>query len=251
MPRTVHATAFALLFVLSLAVPAAAEEAVTRIIVAGPSWAGFTNRDGTGLYHEILRGIFAPLGIEIVREYMPSPRAYERIAGGLADMQACSAFAEPPLILARHPMYEGDFHVLYKTGRIGPWRGLETLRNRKCAWRIAYYDAGNFPVPVQAHEVKTGREALDLILRDRVDFYVDDGNLIRETLSEVGPLVDPSEFGIRAIGRRAYRPVFSDTPRGRRIRRLYDEGIERLYHSGRLREIFEKWGQPLPHYDIP
>ena len=244
-------TVLSLLLVLVPTASASAEEAVTRIIVVGPSWANFTNKDGTGLYHDILREIFTPLGIEVVHEYMPTPRAYEQVAAGLADMQTCSASIRPPLIMAKHPMYEGDFSALYKEDRLGAWRGIETLRGRKCAWRIAYYDEESFPVPVQVHEVKTGREALDLVLRDRVDFYVDDRNLLHETLTSVETLMAPDQFNIQTIGRRSYLPVFNDTPRGRHIMHLYDEGMARLHGSGRLEEIFRRWGQPLPHYDLP
>jgi hypothetical protein len=50
------------------------------------------------------------------------------------------------------------------------------------------------------------------------------------------------------VGERRYYPVFNDSPRGRRLLRLYDEGMARMARSGELRRIFKKWGHRYPDY---
>ena len=52
--------------------PAMADDAGT-IITAGPSWERFTNEDGHGLYHDIIKLVFA--GYQVKHLYVPTVQA--------------------------------------------------------------------------------------------------------------------------------------------------------------------------------
>ncbi|EGB15539.1 hypothetical protein DND132_2335 [Pseudodesulfovibrio mercurii] len=223
-------------------------EGVTEVITAGPSWETFTNRDGTGLYHEVLDAVFALYGIAVRHEYVPSDRADELVRLGWADMMLCDDRAEPPLRLARLPLYVNDYYVFFRKDRIGPWRGGESLRGREVAAQKGFYHDWDFPVPVRIREMPSGVKCLEMVLLGRSDFYVDDMAFIRHSMRQ-GPCFTPADFDIRRAGRRSYHPMFNTGPRSDKVIRMYEEGMRRLHGEGRLRPIYEKWGHTYPDFD--
>lgn len=233
--------------------PARGDGLPDRIISASPSWTSFTNRDGTGLYHEILAGIFSPLGIRVEHRYTNANRGVHLIRKGLADVYTCrnNTYGFDDLILGRHPMYEGKFYAIFKKSRIPGWHGIATLTGRKVIWRRGYYDPREFKASFDVLETDSGTAALAQIVLERGDFYIDDLNLIRDSISQSQFAVPMEEYEIKPVGSRTYHPVFKDSPRGRQLKDLFDRGIEQLHRSGQLQKIFEKWHHPYPEYHLP
>jgi len=231
-------------------VPAKASE---RIVSASPSWKSFTNRDGTGLYHEILAAVFSPFGIRVEHRYTNANRGLHLIKKGLADVYTCqvSTGEFKDLMLARYPMYQGRFYALYKKSRIQNWQGPATLADKRAVWRRGYYCAHEFEPSFYILETDSGTAALAQVILGRADFYIDDLNLIKDSISATPFSFNMEEYGIRPVGSRAYHPVFKDSPRGRQILGIYHKAIEALHRSGRLKQIFDKWEHPYPDYDLP
>lgn len=221
-----------------------------EIVVVGPSWNKFTNHDGTGLYHEILDKIFTDHGVPVRRIYVSSQRGYDLVAAGKADMMTCRDLASSPLFLARHAMYEGDFHCFFNLKRQGAWQGPQSMAGKAVVFRLSYYAPKNFPEGTILKEVKTADAALGMVVLGRADFYIDDLNFINESVKASTIPFNKDDYGIQVAGRRQYFPVLRETPRGRQIEEMYAKGIERLHASGELQAIFEKWGFPYPHYEF-
>jgi len=232
---------------LLLLLPSAASASdIAEVVTTSPAWDTFTNQDGTGLYHEVLREVFALYDITVRHEYATSNRAEELVREGSADMMTCDDVAAAPLRLARYPLYSNAYYAFFNKRRIGRWRGGESLRDKVVLVQPGYYSAENFPVPVILREVMTGAQAVSMILMDRADFYVDDLTLIHESLEENTIPYEEDDFTTRQVGRRAYFPLFSTTPRAKRINRMYEEGLLRLFREGRLQPIYAKWGYTCP-----
>lgn len=223
-------------------------ERITEVISAGPSWETFTNKDGTGLYHEILDAVFALYGIAVRHEYVPSDRADELVRLGWADMMLCDDRADPPLRLARYPLYVNYYYVLFNKHRIGPWKGAESLRDKEIAAQKGFYHDWDFPVPVRIREMASGVKCLEMVLLGRLDFYVDDMAFIRDSIGRE-PAFDHADFDIRKAGRRSYHPMFNTTPRSNLVIKMYDNGMRTLHRQGALRPIYEKWGHTYPEFD--
>jgi hypothetical protein len=241
----------ALLAILLLPVSARCVEPVERItevISAGPSWETFTNKDGTGLYHEVLDAVFALYGITVRHEYVTSERADELVRLGWADMMICDDRADPPLRLARYPLYVNDYHVFFDKSRIGPWKGAESLRDKEIAAQKGFYHDWDFPVPVRIREMASGVKCLEMVLLGRSDFYVDDMAFILESMARESEF-DRDAYDIRKVGRRSYHPMLNTTPRSNRVVRMYDQGMRSLHELGALRPIYEKWGHTYPEFD--
>ena len=240
----------ALFLLMTLGVqPCLADETITEVISTSPSWDKFTNRNGTGLYHEVLSEVFGLYGVKVRHEYGTSERAEELVMTQEADFMTCDDRAKPPLVLAKHPLYINDFYVFYKTSHFTPWKGVETIRDHEVLSQAGFYFQDNFPVPVKLKYVISGGQAVDMISMDRSDFYVDDLTLIKQSLADAKEPLNMSQYSFQVVGRRSYYPMFKNTPRGLKVMEMYDQGMETLHKQGRLRKHYEKWGFQYPYDD--
>mgnify|MGYP001368238265 CR=1 FL=1 len=222
---------------------------IKKVVTTSPSWDTFTNRDGTGLYHEIMQKVFSLHGITVEHLYSKSGRSEKLVADNQADIMMCDDKPYPSLVMGRYPMYQNDFYVFYKKERIGPWRGVETLRDREVLSQATYYDHENFNVPVTVKDVQTGEQALKMIVWDRSDFYVDDMTLIRQSMKSSTISFQPEEYAINKVGSRSYFPLFNTSARGKRLQEVYAKGIYTLHKRGELKPIYDKWGYKYPDFE--
>lgn len=228
--------------------PERSAEAVSEVVSAGPSWNSFTNKDGTGLYHEVLDAVFALYGVKVRHEYVPSDRADELVRLGWADMMTCDDRAELPLRLARYPLFVNDYFVFFNKDRIGPWKGPDSLRGKEIVAQKGFYHTWDFPVPVRIREMSSGARCLEMVLLGRSDFYVDDLSFIKDSISKVSKF-DRRKYDFRKAGKRSYHPMFNTTPRSDVVIKMYDDGMRTLHEQGALRPIYEKWEHPYPDFD--
>ena len=165
---------------------------------------------------------------------------------GHADIYMCDTEIFSGLQMSELPMYEGEFHALFRTEKFPSWEGIASLKNRKLVWRLGYYSPGDFTVPVRFEETVTGSDALNRVLRGSADFYIDDINLIRETIESLDYDLEKDVYRIESVGFRQYFPVFAVSERGRKLREAFEKGMVELARQGRLRPIYDRWNLPMP-----
>lgn len=236
---------------LLFAVPSVTAHAdgVREIVTAGPAWETFTHKDGTGLYHEVIKRVFALHGVSVRHEYVPTDRGDELVRMGQADIMICDDRAMAPLVPGRYPMYSNDYLVFFEKARFPDWNGPETLRDREIVSQMNYYHDWDFPVPVHIRPMPSGVKCLEMVLLGRSDFYVDDISFIETSIKESGIPFDRDDYAIRRVGTRSYYPLFNQTPRGERIRQMYEAGMMTLHKAGKLKPIYDKWGHGYPDFD--
>jgi len=220
-----------------------------EVVSVGPAWDSFTNRDGSGLYHEVLREVFSLFGVSVRHEYMPTDRGDEMVRTGQADMMTCDDRAQAPLVAGRYPMFTNDFHVFFSKSRITAWDGPESLRDKEVVSQLAYYHEWDFPVPVRIRQMPSGVKCLDMVLLGRSDFYADDISFIETSIKNTGLSFDREAYDIRRAGTRSYFPLFNKSPRGKKVRQMYEAGMVILHKAGKLKPIYDKWGHRYPEFD--
>lgn len=223
-----------------------------EIVTASPAWEGFTSPDGQGLYHDLMRAVFTPRGDTVRHLDVPAKRGLVMLREGNADIYTCRTNAAEGLQLARLPMYEGEYHALFLTRSFPAWNGTASMAGRRLVWRLGYYKPDDFPVPVRYAETTTGTEALNRVARGTAEFYIDDRNLILESLRNYPNRIDVTEYRIESVGFRQYFPVFAASPRGDELRAAFEEGMMKLAKEGALRPIYDTWRLPMPRaYAVP
>jgi len=216
-----------------------------ELVLAGPAWDGFTNEDGSGLYHDLIKEIFADYSIRHI--YVPTVQANTMVANGRADIKMCETKEIESLVLAKQPMYENDFYALYLIANQQADKPLK-IANKRLVWRTGYYSQQDFSVPITFTEVRNGQSALEMIIYGRADFYIDDLALIKQSFTDLGKEYDPHIFGLEIVGTRKYYPVFANTPRGDTLRTHYETQIRQLLEEGKLQHIYEQYGFRAPNY---
>jgi hypothetical protein len=217
-----------------------------EIVTTSPYWTGFTGPGGRGLYHDLMQAVFALRGDTVRHLEAPAKRGLVMVREGQADIYTCRTAAGEGFELGRLPMYEGEFHALFLRGRFPDWQGPASLANRRLAWRLGYYAPNDFPVPVRYDETTTGIEALKRVVRGSADCYIDDYNLITETVKSYPTPLEERDFRIESVGFRPYYPVFAASPRGRELRAAFEDGMRVLAEQGKLKSIYDRWNLPMP-----
>ncbi len=242
-----HCIVVVISFFLGLyAVSSAIAEENKTLITAGPSWERLTNKDGHGLYHDIIKQVFA--GYEVKHFYVSTVQANSMVTIGRADIKMCETKEIDSLVLSSTPMFEDDFYALYLRKRVDSSEGKFSLEGKKVVWRQGYYSKLDFSVPVNFIEVRSDASALKMVVHGRADFYIDDLNLIKKSFDNAGEKFDPEKFGLERVGTRKYFPVFANTPRGDALRKHYEKEMARLFKEGKLQRIYALWNFRMPKF---
>ncbi len=231
-----------------------AQEKIETIHHATAEWLSFTNRDGTGLYHELFREIFGTVGAEVDVEYMPLNRAVNMVESGRKDLTG--GFTRDDRVFAVHPVFETTYTIIYRADLDVDWEDPNVYDNL----RIVGPPAVGAEVDFKIIELDSRSQAGKMLLSGRADGYIDLVQLI-ETFRDTGKTTDvddvtktpgeafeinPDEWKLRNVKSSRLFMLFSDSPRGRQIRDMYDDGTETLFASGRLSEIYTKFGIRTP-----
>ncbi|SEE96570.1 substrate-binding periplasmic protein [Pseudomonas migulae] len=224
---------------------AQAGEAVTTpsvIHLASEDWEGYTAADGHGLGWDVLREVFEPAGVKLNIRTEPYIRAIGLAQRGEVD--ACVGGYRDEVSDLLYPRWNYDTDHIYALGLASnPAPTLETLGNYRLAW-VRGYDFQNYLPSINRYkEVARRTGILSMLTYNRADYYID-------ALTEIDDMVrratDPSLFRRTHIAELPLYLCFADTPKARKLMALFDQRMEVLVKSGRLKPIFERWKQPYP-----
>src|SRR5210317_994574 len=100
--------------------------------MASEEWTNATNRDGTGLYWDILRAVYEPLGIKtkfVIQSYNGSVKLVTKnrvdVAVGIYPDHINGAH------FSQFPIVKDYVLVLFKKNRLNAWNGQESLQNKE------------------------------------------------------------------------------------------------------------------------
>lgn len=229
-----------LVFLCPGAAPVTAGNNPTEIIMASEEWTNATNRDGTGLYWDILRAVFEPVGIKtkfIIQSYGGSVRLVKK---NRVDA-AVGIYPEriPGTLFSQYPLIKDYVLVLFKKSKLRQWNGQESLLNKNVAWIKGYAYDEYLEVPVIKKEFDNRDHILRRLDDDQVDFFLDTRNDMESVLNR--GIVEVSRYTVETILELDRYLVFADSRRGRQLRKIFDYRFPRLVKSGEIERLFTKW----------
>ncbi|MEX5685048.1 substrate-binding periplasmic protein [Pseudomonas silesiensis] len=233
-----------MVFAMLGALAQAADEPTTPSVIhlASEDWEDYTAADGHGLGWDVLREVFEPVGVKLDIRTEPYVRAMGLAQRGEVDACVGSYRDEAKDLL--YPRWRFDTDHIYALGlSSNPAPTPETLGSYRLAWVRGYDYQDYLPNVRRYNEVLRRTGILSMLVHNRADFYID-------ALTEVDYVVkrarDPSQFRRTHIAELPLYLCFADTPRARALMALFDQRMEQLVKSGRLKPIFERWKQPYP-----
>lgn len=210
-----------------------------QINVITESWEGATNKDGTGLYFDLIKTIYEPVGIKLVFKIAPYERAIYQVMN--KTMDAWVASYEDEVEGAIYPKLHLDYDIvsaLFKRDKFPEWQGLPSLTNKQLAWIRGYGYEQYLKVPSKWREINSRASALAMLHLNRIDAFIDaDAELTR--------VIEAEKLDLRTYRKEHLLHLklfmgFSNTHRGRLLAELWDERLHVLHKNGTLKLI---WGK--------
>jgi len=249
-----------LLIFLALIIPL--NVCAESILHITPEWKGATNKDGTGLYNEIIINAFKMQGIEVNRQFAPFNRCVLNVKKGKADITGGvnkeDEWAEG-VLFSQHQCFESNVVAMYRKSLGIRWTGVESIKGFRS---LSTFDT----MPerfLKQHNDIFGNEKLDKIkniemilkmfLKGRAEFvllYDAAIDIAIKTLKEKKePLMSkyyPEELERKPIFIRKVYFVFTDNNKGKRLRDVYDASIVAMLKNGKLKALYKKYNFPFP-----
>ncbi len=220
--------------------PALAGNAPAEIILASEEWANATNRDGTGLYWDIFRAVYEPVGIKtkfIIRSYKGSVSLVKKnqvdAAVGIYPEEIKGA------LFSKYPFVKDYVLVLFKKNKLSQWNGQETLKNKKIGWIKGYSYDDYLEVPVIKKEFNRRESILRRLDNDQLDFFMDTRNDVESVLNK--GIIDVTRYTVETVLELERYLVFANNKKGQELKKIFDHRFPQLVKSGEIEKLFAKW----------
>ena len=219
---------------------ALAGSAPAEIILASEEWANATNKDGTGLYWDIFRAVYEPVGIKtkfIIRSYKGSVSLVKRNQAdalvGIHPVKIQGALS------SQYPFVKDYLLVLFKKNKFSQWNGQDTLKNKKIGWIKGFSYDEYLEVPVFKREFTKREDILRRLDKDQVDFFMDTRNDVESVLNK--GIIDVTRYTVETVLELERYLVFADNKKGREFKKIFDYRFPHLVKSGEIEKLFVKW----------
>ena len=211
-----------------------------EIVLASEEWANATNKDGTGLYWDIFRAVYEPVGIKtkfIIRSYKGSVSLVKK-------NQADAAVGIYPekiqgAISSQYPFVKDYVLVLFKKNKLYQWSGQETLKNKRIGWIKGYCYDDYLEVPVIKKEFSKRENILRHLDKDQLDFFMDTRNDVESVLNK--GIIDVTRYTVETVLELERYLVFANNKKGQELKKIFDHRFPHLVKSGEIEKLFAKW----------
>ena len=212
----------------------------SEIIMASEEWTNATNRDGTGLYWDIFRAVYEPVGIKtkfVIQSFdgsvsLVKKKQVDAAVGIYPEMIDGALFSQYPFI-------KDYVLALFQKNRVAQWTGQQTLQNKKVAWIKGYAYDKYLEVPVIKEEFSCRKEILRQLDQNKVDFFMDTRNDLESVLNQ--GIIEVGRYTVETVLELDRYLVFASNAKGRMLKKIFDHRFPSLVQSGEIEKLSAKW----------
>ena len=217
-----------------------------NIKIATEEWKGYTNKDGTGLYFEIVNEIYRSTSIKLDIIFVPWARATKLVDDKQRDVLFGSYNNLPGYLYPDYPLNTELSAVIFHKDTIPNWKGVKDLEGKKIAW-VRGYDYQNYIESKLAwSEVKSTKQGLDMLLKGRVDVYMDSLETLQKTIKSRN--LDITKYEIKIGLEKNTYARFSNTKKSKQLIEIYNRNVKKMLKSGKSKEMYKKWNHRFPKF---
>jgi len=218
-----------------------------KITFFAPEWKGYTNGDGTGYCWDVLRSIYEAEGIQMIHKIAPFKRSLRSVENKQADA-AAGAFRTPERAkIFVYPKTRLDHEIsgiVFLRGT--PFDKIQNLKGQ--IGKVRGYDYSAWlPSSLNIYELNNTSQGIQMLRTKRIQYHADDIEDIESSIKRLGEKMD--DFKIVNMHTQPLYVIFTKDNRGQRMADIYDRGNKRLYKTGKLDEIMNKYGLKTIPYD--
>ncbi len=208
--------------------------------VATDTWEGYTDRNGTGYYLELLNAIFPSPEYQLKILHMPYARSVEALRVGQADIVLGTYVGDiDDAAIYSHSIVEEDIvDAIVSPALAKAWKGKESLEGQSVVAKIGYEFDTALDVKMKYSENAHVLSMLKMLAQKRVDAVLDYEAGVRPLWAEAG-LTD--EFKIKkGVIRATTHFAFVNDIHGKALMDKFDERFKALYLDGVVQDLYVK-----------
>jgi len=214
---------------------------IKTINVVAPMWENYTNKDGTGMYWDILRAIYTKEKISLKPSIVPWNRAmkmvtkyqtYNAIVGEVRD-------TEEKLLFPKYPIDVEYLSVLTKSSSPA-WQGLSSLTGKRIGWIKDYDVIKEDKQDFILREYRSTEQGIELLNAGELDYIIDEWDELAVALKNKELSIEDYHMDDMPKGTDVY-VAFADNAISKVLIEIYDEQAKALVQSGEMQNIYKKW----------
>ncbi|WP_430462183.1 substrate-binding periplasmic protein [Thalassolituus sp. LLYu03] len=222
-------------------------ENIKAMSVVAPEWEGQTNADGTGLYWDVLKTIYEPVGVKVKTANVPWNRAmkmvtkyqvYNAIAGEYKD-------SEEDLLFPDYALDVEYMSVLSMASKKLPWDGVASLKGKRVGWIKDYDLITEDKRDFELVEYRSTAQGIELLQEGKIDYLIDEWNEIAAVVAERKEDMTLYRMGEMPEGTDVY-VGFANTPLSQVLISIYNERVPELMRQKQLQPLYKKWESEVP-----
>jgi hypothetical protein len=223
------------------------EHKVRTLRFVAPEWENQTHKDGTGLYWEVIKAVYEPLGFKVrannvswslAMQLVEESDRFTAIVGEYND-------SERNLLFPKNAIDVEYLYVAYLKSNNIDWVGKENLTNKRVSWLKDYELLTADSIDFTLVEYKQAKRGIEKLKSGEVDFFMDEENVLIENILANEYSLDDFEIKMIPLGTDLF-VGFASRPDTKLLRDIFDLRIPVLWKNGALTEIYRKWGFDIP-----
>ncbi|KQP39998.1 hypothetical protein ASF44_09885 [Pseudorhodoferax sp. Leaf274] len=221
-------------------------ERPTDIVLASDTWHDLTRKDGTGLYFDLIRAVYARAGIEQVRiQIQPYARTVSMVRDKRVDAWVASFMGEKDFPL--YPKWHFDRNAqmaVYRADVPLQYQDQASLAQRRVAWLRDFGLDRYIKVPMQVTEVDSIASGFGMLDKKRIDFFLGAKSDIADHIRDAK--VDMADYRMAFVIHLGLYLAFADTAKGAALRAIWDTQMESLHRNPEFLAIYKRYGYEVP-----
>jgi len=216
------------------------------ITVVSEEWENNTNKDGTGLYWDIVRTVYELEKIQLKIRIVPYARSVHMVKVKKADAWMGSYIDEETFALYPKWHFDADIvSALFQKEKFPDWKGIQSLANRTVGWVRGYDYDQYIDVKMKIDELNSRDSAIAMLVKNRIevllDALVEIQNELKnnEKLQKLG--FDKNAYRIEQLLQLNLYLAFAKNERGQQLKDIWDKNFPVLVKNGDIKKLYHKY----------
>lgn len=238
--QTIASSVVSFILVFSLSVTFSHATEVKDINVSSEAWEDATNKDGTGLYWDIIRLIYEPVGVAVKLDTSSYARSVALVKQSRADAWVGSYLDEEEGIIYPKSYFDADVVAAMFIDATGnQWQGEQSLEGKNVGWIKGYELHEYLDVAFNKRELINRDSVVSLLKSGRLDYFIDAVAEFDTHFSEA--LKKDTTLRLETIKHLNLYLGFANSPKGQKLADIFDERFALILENGSLKKLFDKW----------
>ncbi len=210
-------------------------------------WEGYTSRDGSGYYLDIINTIYPAPDYTVKINFVPFARSLEMVNTGKADivLGVYKGDIDEKLISSKQYVEIDEVDLLAHKSFAKTWQGLTSLTNKRVVAKIGFDFNNVIEQPMKYSETTSLVGMMKMLKAKRTDAVID----YRADIKKSWEKADMNDDYVIINAIVTNETFFGFSAQSGKLRSRFESELQVLIKSGKLREIAKK--HQLSESNIP